>query len=65
MKLGLSSVSASDTRLDVKSSYAHGLGLLSIVLSSQHSSVGRGLVTIGIHLYATGVVASDPVVTEA
>merc|ERR1712203_30574 len=33
---------------------APGLGLLSNSLSSQHSGVGGGLVTIGLHLHATG-----------
>merc|ERR1719391_16712 len=51
---GLGPVAASGPQLDVEGGDAQGLGLLGHVLGGQHGGVGRGLVTIGLHLHAAG-----------
>ena len=51
---GLGARTAGRTKLDVQSSDADLLAAGGDVLGSQHSSVGRGLVTVGLDLHATG-----------
>merc|ERR1719220_1829717 len=50
---GLGAVATCGSQLDVQGCDAKSLDLLSHILSSQHSSVGRGLVTISLHFHAT------------
>merc|ERR1719233_2250562 len=49
----LGSVTSSSPELDVKGSDAKGLDLFSHILSSQHSSVWRGFISVGLDLHAT------------
>jgi len=51
---GLGSVTSSGTDLDVQSIDAQFLAADSDILSSQHGSVGRGLVTVCLDLHAAG-----------
>jgi hypothetical protein len=51
---GLGPVTASSAELDVDGSDAKLLAADSDVLSGQHSSVGARLITISLHLHATG-----------
>ena len=51
---GLGPVAAGGPELDVQSGDAKGLELLRDVLGGQHGGVGRGLVTVGLDLHATG-----------
>ena len=53
MCLGKSELTTSGTDLDVKSVDAKLLAAGSDVLSSQHGSVGGGLVAIGLDLHTT------------
>merc|ERR1719180_527896 len=50
---GLGAVATCGSELDVESSDAKSLDLLSNILCGQHSSIGRSLVTISLHLHAT------------
>merc|ERR1719251_795153 len=50
---GLGAVATCGSQLDVEGCDAKSLDLLSNVLGSQHSSVGRSLVAISLHLHAT------------
>merc|ERR1719180_161524 len=50
---GLGAVSTCGPELDVESSDAKSLDLLSNILCGQHSSVGGSLITISLHLHAT------------
>ena len=51
---GLGAVSADGAELDVQRGNAQRLDLLADVLGGQHGGVGRGLVTVGLDLHATG-----------
>merc|ERR1719411_1772647 len=51
---GLGAVTTSGSQLDVQGSDAEGFNLLSDVLGGQHSSVGRGLISVGLHLHSSG-----------
>jgi hypothetical protein len=50
---GLGTVTTGSTDLDVKSGDTDFLALGSNILSSQHSSVGRGLIAISLNLHTT------------
>merc|ERR1719270_1234298 len=50
---GLGTVTTSGSQLDVQGSDSKSLDLLSNILCGQHSSVGRRLITISLHLHAT------------
>merc|ERR1740122_813945 len=49
----LGAVATCGSELDVESSDAKSLDLLSNILCGQHSSVGGSLITISLHLHAT------------
>ena len=49
----LSPISASGTQLDMQSRYAQHLAALGYILGSQHSSIRRRLVTVGLHFHST------------
>jgi hypothetical protein len=51
---GLGAVTTSGTELDVKGGDTDFLALGSDILGSQHGSVGRSLVTIGLDLHTSG-----------
>lgn len=46
-------VSTSSPQLDMQGSDSQSSALLSNILGSQHSGVGRGLITISLHLHAS------------
>ncbi len=50
----ISPVSTSGPQLDVQSGDPQLLAPLSHILSCQHSSIRRGLVSVGLHLHPTG-----------
>merc|ERR1712211_226047 len=50
---GLGTVTTSGSQLDVEGSDSKSLDLLSNILCGQHSSVGRSLITIRLHVHAT------------
>merc|ERR1719251_82826 len=52
---GLGAVATCGSQLDVEGSDAESLDLLSHILSGQHSSIRRSLITISLHFHATGV----------
>lgn len=51
---GSSPVPAGGPQFDVQGGDAQLLAPLSYILSSQHGSVGRGLVSVGLHLHPAG-----------
>merc|ERR550539_1870149 len=50
----LGAVTTGGSQLDVQSSDPKGFHLLCNVLGGQHSGVGRGLVSVGLHLHSSG-----------
>jgi hypothetical protein len=56
---GLGALTASGAQLDVNSGHAELLNAGGAVVSGQHGSVGRGLVTISLHLHTTGGTAQS------
>lgn len=60
----LGTVTTSGTDLDVEGSDAELLAAGRNVLSSQHGSVGRGLITIGLDLHTTGNTADGFAATQ-
>ena len=50
----LGSVSSGSSELDMERGDAEGFNLLCNILGGQHSGVGRGFVTVSLHLHSTG-----------